>query len=234
MKSDYQILPIKTSYSEYSKSQVHSQFQFRKSSFFRMDERIIKREVINASIDVHPTMPALVIDYDEVNILLTHNGREVATEPTSHSKTIRLQGFDGQTDIHQLAEEIVAKCNLVNPVRLPEIEQLLHYLQNRRDTYQQSTNQKQEDAGPQEEAHFADIDTYVDLLYEEIEDKERAASLILQLARNPEYLEELLHKETVLTALARVLREDWNRSMQLRMVSGLFEGSELAESMKNP
>ena len=92
--------------------------------FFRMDERIIKREVINASIDVHPTMPALVIDYDEVNILLTHNGREVATEPTSHSKTIRLQGFDGQTDIHQLAEEIVAKCNLVNPVRLPEIEQL--------------------------------------------------------------------------------------------------------------
>ena len=94
----------------------------------------------------------------------------------------------------------------------------MHYLQNRRDTYQQSTNQKQEDVGPQEEAHFADIDTYVDLLYEEIEDKERAASLILQLARNPEYLEELLHKETVLTALARVLREDWNRSMQLRMV----------------
>ena len=43
-----------------------------------------------------------------------------------------IQGFDAQTDIHQLAEEIVAKCSLVNPVRLPEIEQLLHYLQNRR------------------------------------------------------------------------------------------------------
>ena len=28
-------------------------------------------------------------------------------------------------------------------------------------------------------------------------------------------MEELLRKETVLTALARVLREDWNRSMQL-------------------
>ena len=55
------------------------------------------------------------------------------------------------------------------------------------------------------------LDSYVDLLYEEIEDKERAAALILQLARNPEYLEELLHKETVLTALARVLREDWAR-----------------------
>jgi len=61
---------------------------------------------------------------------------------------------------------------------------------------------------PKEEAQFNEIDNYVDLLYEEIEDKERAAALILQLARNPEYLEDLLHKETVLTALARVLRYD--------------------------
>jgi hypothetical protein len=96
------------------------------------EDRIIKREVVNASIDVHPSMPALVIDYDEINIILTQSGRERASEPTSLTKTIRLQGFDMQTDIHQLAEEIVAKCTLVNPVRLPEIEQLLHYLQNRR------------------------------------------------------------------------------------------------------
>ena len=59
------------------------------------------------------------------------------------------------------------------------------------------------------------MDNYVDLLYEEIAEKERAAKLILQLARNPEHMEELLRKETVLTALARVLREDWSRSMQL-------------------
>ena len=49
------------------------------------------------------------------------------------SQTIKLQGFDGQTDIHQLAEEVVTKCSLVNPARLPEIEQLLYYLQNRKD-----------------------------------------------------------------------------------------------------
>ena len=31
-----------------------------------MEDRIIKREVLNASIDVHPSFPALVIDYEEV------------------------------------------------------------------------------------------------------------------------------------------------------------------------
>jgi hypothetical protein len=50
-----------------------------------------------------------------------------------------------------------------------------------------------------EEASIFEVDNYVDLLYEEISDKERASKLILQLARNPEYMEELLRKETVLT-----------------------------------
>ena len=36
-----------------------------KKKKFRMDERIIRKEVINASLDVHPTQTALVIDYDE-------------------------------------------------------------------------------------------------------------------------------------------------------------------------
>ena len=30
-----------------------------------MDERIIRKEVINASLDVHPLQTALVIDYDD-------------------------------------------------------------------------------------------------------------------------------------------------------------------------
>jgi len=179
-----------------------------------MEDRIVRREVINASIDVHPSFPALIVDYDEVNIVLTSNGREMPMEPRQCSKTIKLQGFDGQTDIHQLAEEVVTKCSLVNPARLPEIEQLLYYLQNRKDGQIASTEAPKVEE-TQEEASIFELDNYVDLLYEEIAEKERAAKLILQLARNPEHMEELLRKETVLTALARVLREDWSRSMQL-------------------
>lgn len=91
----------------------------------------------------------------------------------------------------------------------------------------------------------------MEMLYEDMPDKVRGASLILQLARNPDYLEELcqngkfclshciydcmcvcflsmhvsrrladsefmiLSTETVLGALARVLREDWKKSLDL-------------------
>ena len=84
------------------------------------DERIIKREVMNASIDVHPSMPALVIDYDEVNIVLTHTGRESATDPVNLTKTIRLQGelrikinsrfFDTGAFFGQKSQILFQKC----------------------------------------------------------------------------------------------------------------------------
>lgn len=43
-----------------------------------------------------------------------------------------------------------------------------------------------------EEANINSIDDYVELLYEDFPEKIRGATLILQLARNPDNLEELL------------------------------------------
>lgn len=43
-----------------------------------------------------------------------------------------------------------------------------------------------------EEANINSIDDYVELLYEDIPEKIRGATLILHLARNPDNLEELL------------------------------------------
>lgn len=43
-----------------------------------------------------------------------------------------------------------------------------------------------------EEANINSIDDYVELLYEDVPEKIRGATLILQLARNPDNLEELL------------------------------------------
>lgn len=40
------------------------------------------------------------------------------------------------------------------------------------------------------------MDEYVELLYEGIPEKIRGSALILQLARNPDNLEELLHNGT--------------------------------------
>ncbi|XP_077450881.1 kinesin-associated protein 3a isoform X2 [Stigmatopora argus] len=66
-----------------------------------------------------------------------------------------------------------------------------------------------------EEASINSIDEYLELLYEDIEEKIRGATLIFQLARNPDNLEELKQNEMALAALARVLREDWKQSVDL-------------------
>ena len=43
-----------------------------------------------------------------------------------------------------------------------------------------------------EVANINDMDEYIELLYEDLPDKVRGSALILQLARNPDNLEELL------------------------------------------
>lgn len=48
-----------------------------------------------------------------------------------------------------------------------------------------------------EEASITRVDEYIELLYEGIPEKIRGSALILQLARNPDNLEELLHNGVV-------------------------------------
>ncbi|ALC48680.1 Kap3 [Drosophila busckii] len=59
------------------------------------------------------------------------------------------------------------------------------------------------------------IDEYVELLYEELSERIRGSAMILQIARNPDNLEELEKNEACLSALSRVLREDWRKSLDL-------------------
>lgn len=47
---------------------------------------------------------------------------------------IRLQSLNSTTNIAKLAAEVIEKCKLIHPSKLPEVEQLLYYLQNRKDT----------------------------------------------------------------------------------------------------
>ncbi|KAH9363526.1 hypothetical protein HPB48_005941 [Haemaphysalis longicornis] len=62
---------------------------------------------------------------------------------------------------------------------------------------------------------MACLESYVEMLYEEGEEKVRGSSLVLQLARSPDNLGELAANDTLLCALARVLREDGRRDTQL-------------------
>ena len=128
-----------------------------------------------------------------------------------------------------LAKEVVAKCSLIHPSKLGEVEQLLYYLQNRKDPSTTTSgadenskvklsekleNPKIDDIN--ETANINDLDDYAEMLYEDdLKTKIRGSALILQLARNPDNLEELFQNETVLNCLSRVLKEDWQRSIDV-------------------
>uniref|UniRef100_A0A8C1C5A0 Kinesin-associated protein 3a n=2 Tax=Cyprinus carpio TaxID=7962 RepID=A0A8C1C5A0_CYPCA len=166
---------------------------------------------------------ALVVQYEVEATILRETGDPMLGERKECQKIIRLKSLNSNTDIASLARKVVEECRLISPSRLPEVEQLLFYLQNRKKSAEKKEKKqiKPRDLTPfegielDEEANINSIDDYVELLYEDIPEKIRGATLILHLARNPDNLEELLQNETALGALARVLREDWKQSVDL-------------------
>ncbi|KAK2884067.1 hypothetical protein Q8A67_017704 [Cirrhinus molitorella] len=187
------------------------------------DARYLKRKYKGGSLDVHPTEKALVVQYEVEATILGEMGDPMLGERKECQKIIRLKSLNSSTDIASLARKVVEECRLISPSRLPEVEQLLFYLQNRKKSAEKKEKKqiKPRDLTPfegmelDEEANINSIDDYVELLYEDIPEKIRGATLILHLARNPDNLEELLQNETALGALARVLREDWKQSVDL-------------------
>ncbi|XP_036834622.1 kinesin-associated protein 3a isoform X1 [Oncorhynchus mykiss] len=184
------------------------------------DARYLKRKVKRGSVDVHPTEKALVVQYEVEATILGEMGDPMVGERKECQKIIRLKSLNANTDITTLARRVVEECRLIHPSKLPEVEQLLFYLQNRKKPDKQEKHSPR-DLTPfegmelDEEANINCIDDYVELLYEDIPEKVRGATLILHLARNPDNLEELLQNETALGALARVLREDWKQSVDM-------------------
>uniref|UniRef100_A0A4W3JM48 Kinesin-associated protein 3a n=1 Tax=Callorhinchus milii TaxID=7868 RepID=A0A4W3JM48_CALMI len=180
-------------------------------------------KVKGGNIDVHPTEKALVVHYEVEATILGEMGDAMLGERKECQKIIRLKSLNSNTDIGSLARKVVEECKLIHPSKLAEVEQLLYYLQNRRESPpgREKKSSKPKDPPPfegmeiDEIANINDIDDYIELLYEDIPDKVRGSALILQLARNPDNLEELLQNETALGALARVLREDWKQSAEL-------------------
>uniref|UniRef100_A0A673ZKH5 Kinesin-associated protein 3a n=1 Tax=Salmo trutta TaxID=8032 RepID=A0A673ZKH5_SALTR len=178
------------------------------------DARYLKRKVKRGSLDVHPTEKALVVQYEVEATILGEMGDPMVGERKECQKIIRLKSLNANTDIATLARRVVEECRLIHPSELPEVEQLLFYLQNRKKPEKHSPRDLTPFEG-MEEANINSIDDYVELLYEDIPEKVRGATLILHLARNPDNLEELLQNETALGALARVLREDWKQSVDM-------------------
>ncbi|XP_037932286.1 kinesin-associated protein 3-like [Teleopsis dalmanni] len=153
-------------------------------------------------------------------------------------KIIRLRSLNAKTDPASLAREVVDKCDLIHKSQLADVEQIIFYLKNRKDnagsdiadnnSHHRSASLHRTSARTMHtstttatstptasEVSINNIDEYVELLYEDLSDRIRGSAMILQVARNPDNLEELEKNEACLSALSRVLREDWRKSLDL-------------------
>ncbi|XP_067001097.1 kinesin-associated protein 3 isoform X2 [Anabrus simplex] len=193
------------------------------------DARYLKRKIRSRSIDVHPTEQALVVTYELEALILGDLGDPLLGNRKECQKIIRLKSLNENTNCAALAKEVVEKCSLIHPNKLEEVKHLISYLQKRKITGSageqgesprpssscSSTDVAALNSVPAEKISINDIEQYVELLYEDIPEKINGSALILQLARVPDNLVELANNESVLSALARVLREDWKKSIDL-------------------
>lgn len=190
------------------------------------EARFIKRRVKAGTIDVHPTEKALVVNYELEAIVVGDNEKPMLGDRKECQKTIHLKSLGPNTNCQLLAREVVSKCNLIHPSKLAEVEHLIYYLQSRKTNAFSKTSPEEHISPPSgelmlgappivEKASITNIEEYIELLYDDMSDKIKGSSLILQVAKDPNNLEEMSTSETVLSALSRVLREDWKKSVDL-------------------
>ena len=63
--------------------------------------------------------------------LLSDRGDPLQIDRKAHQKRIRLKTLNESSNVTRLAEEIIEKCNLIHPTKLPLVESLLYDLQRR-------------------------------------------------------------------------------------------------------
>ena len=101
-----------------------------------MPSSIILKRVINFLRKVIKTkcLIIIIIIYFNLNYLMWYNlyTCKLIYKPLLIWYRIRLKSLNDTTNVGALAKEIIEKCKLIHPSKLPEVEQLLYYLQNRK------------------------------------------------------------------------------------------------------
>ena len=177
--------------------------------------------------------------YEVEATVLGELGEPIVAERQENTKRIKLKTLSENTNIPRLAEEILDKCKLIHASKLSQVEGLLRDLVQERGRRERSAGgagaggaaerkkSKKKDrngggggggggSGQTDETPSLDqLDRYVEMMYDDPETATQATYLILQLARSPENLEQLLENEAQLGLLARLLQEEGPKSMDL-------------------
>ncbi|KAK9870464.1 hypothetical protein WA026_008023 [Henosepilachna vigintioctopunctata] len=181
------------------------------------DARFMKTDRRPGTIDVHPNLNAIVLNYEmEINIV-GMGDIVLHSEKKNLKKLIELPMLSSRTDCLALAKEVVNQCDLIHYSRVSEVEQTIFYLKKRKLSHGISKDEKNSKNVPliEESVQYSSLMDYIELLYEGMTEKIKGAHQIQLLARDSSNLEALSKNETVISALGRVLREDWKRNIVL-------------------
>lgn len=181
------------------------------------EAKFMRTERRPGSIDVHQNLNAIVLNYEiEVDILGSKDA-VLFSEKKNMKRIIELPMLNSRTDCLALAKEVVNQCDLIHHSRVSEVEQSIFYLKKRKLGHGISKDlEKNNKNSPLPDSpNYTNLLEYIELLYEGMSEKIKGAHQIQLLARDPSNLEALYKNETVISALGRVLREDWKRSIVL-------------------
>lgn len=186
------------------------------------EQALVHTRTLEGPLDVHPSKNAIVVHYDVEAYITTEYGEPIVADRKECKKIVNVSGLMASSNVTTIAKQLIAQCNLIQPSRLPELEQLLMYLQKRKldkkDTSSATAslgNSQPLPTDDEEKADMTELDSYLELLYDDLQAKIRGTGLILQLARNPDNLNELSSNDSVLSAVSRVFRDDWKKSIEL-------------------
>ncbi|KAJ3650752.1 hypothetical protein Zmor_016832 [Zophobas morio] len=189
--------------------------------FYEMDPdeaKYMRTERKPGTLDVHPSLNAIVLNYEIDVQILGAKENVIYGEKKNLKKIIELPMLNSRTDCYALAKEVVYQCDLIHHSRVSEVEQTIYYLKKRKLSHGSAKDSSSHDFKPTsnpDEPNYNNLSDYIELLYEGMSEKIKGAHLIQLLARDPENLDALSKNETVISALGRVLREDWKRSIVL-------------------
>uniref|UniRef100_A0AC35UG17 ARM repeat-containing protein n=1 Tax=Rhabditophanes sp. KR3021 TaxID=114890 RepID=A0AC35UG17_9BILA len=166
--------------------------------------------VYNIELDAHPTESAIVLRYQ----------LEPSEKGLNPSKVVQsviyLKDLKDNIDVSILARHILSKTPIIPDHKLPEIEQLCFFLVKRSASLPPSiTAPLMAGSVSNISADISKLDAYIENLYDSNSEQVKACTQILALARTHSYLSILTANETLLSALARVFRDEWKKNFEI-------------------
>ncbi|KAI3384101.1 hypothetical protein SNEBB_006454 [Seison nebaliae] len=199
--------------------------------------KFLKKITRGGEVEVHPVEDALIVEYTIEATLLDDNDREILSEVRDTSKVIRLHNLREESP-SSITQQIIDKCPLINENQREKIEKLVSYLKKRDPPNERTVSKTAEklqafrekrkerlnaeikdpgtDFGSEDVANLRDIEIYTDMIYEEdVKLRIQGTQLLLQLARNPDNLDDLCSSESLLNMLSRVLKEEKTKNIEI-------------------